>query len=58
MDAESNPILANYKNPTYIYSLHYKEFIVINAAAIQRQQAQIACLELRVKQLKKQFTIS
>ena len=51
LDAEGNPILDDYGNPTHIYSLRYEEFIAINTAVIQRQQAQIDSLELRVRQL-------
>ena len=55
LDTEGNPILDDCGNPTYIYSLRYEEFIALNTAVIQRQQAQIDSLALRVKQLEEQI---
>ncbi len=51
LDTEGNPILDDCGNPIYIYSLRYEEFIAINTATIQRQQAQIDRLERCIKQL-------
>jgi len=51
LDAEGNPILDGCGNPTYIYSLRYEEFIAVNTAAIQRQQAKIINLEQRLERL-------
>ena len=51
LDAEGNPILDDCGNPTYIYSLRYEEFIAVNTAAIQRQQAKIINLEQRLERI-------
>lgn len=51
LDAEGNPILDDCGKPTYIYSLRYEEFIAINTAVIQHQQAKIDQLEQRLERL-------
>ncbi len=51
IDAEGNPILDDCGNPTYIYSLRYEEFIALNTAVIQCQQAKISKLEQRLERL-------
>ncbi len=51
LDSEGNPVLDDCGDPTYIYSLRYEEFIAINTAVIQRQQAKINNLEKRLERI-------
>ncbi len=55
LDTEGNPILDDCGAPPHIYSLRYEEFIALNTAVIQRQQAQIDSLEERIAKLEKQL---
>ena len=67
IDEIGNPIMEEYEyidyeddldsdgNPIYIYSLRYEEFIPLNTAVIQRQQAKIASLEQRLEKLEQQY---
>lgn len=54
-DISYEDILDEDGNPVYIYALRYEEFIALNTAVIQRQQAKINSMEQRLEELEKKI---